>query len=633
MIKTRYNLSRKLSLGIILVSTVIFILSLGTFYVMSRNLIRQEAVVDANSILNTALKRVVNYMNVVENAAKSNAWLLEENFTPDSLQSISQRIVARNKSLVSCTVGAEPDMFPQIGRLFSVYTVNNGDTVFTVRETDYDYINRNWYKHARSANKAVWINPFSDFIDTGLDTKDATASFSLPLHAKSGRLTGIMTVEFSFTDLAKIVQNFKCPYSSAYFTLLGNDGRYLIHPDSDLLFKKTIFMNADATSDADLIALGHEMTAGKSGTTHLMLGDNYCHVCYNAIPGTNWSLALVFHEDEVMSSYNHQIYVIIVLIIVGMIVILWLCYRVVRKTITPINQLLNITDKITNGQYDQTIPLSNKNDAVAELQNSFSSMQQSIMSYMGRIEQTALEIKKYDVEEEDKVEKAEEAIRRKNLFMSHVLYQVRKPLESIQECANSMNDSLAMPEEELEHITDKLKYQTNALRRMLLMLFDSSDAQASNSALYKCGDKVSCNQVARDCIEYIQGLFPDEKVHFETEIPDNCLVQTNQQYLMLSIREVLYNAARYSDGQHIQLRITQTPDAIRFITEDVGPGMPPMKFKDLIFKPFMKVDNLSEGLGLGLPLCKRHLVGMGGKFIYDADYKEGCRIILEVPKR
>ena len=138
MIKTQYSLSRKLCLGIILVSTVIFILSLGTFYVMSRNLIRQEAVVDANSILNTALKRVVNYMNVVENAAKSNAWLLEENFTPDSLQSISQRIVARNKSIVSCTVGAEPDIFPQIGRLFSVYTVNNGDTVFTVRETDYD---------------------------------------------------------------------------------------------------------------------------------------------------------------------------------------------------------------------------------------------------------------------------------------------------------------------------------------------------------------------------------------------------------------------------------------------------------------------------------------------------------------
>jgi ABC-2 type transport system permease protein len=41
--------------------------------------------------------------------------------------------------------------------------------------------------------------------------------------------------------------------------------------------------------------------------------------------------------------------------------------------------------------------------------------------------------------------------------------------------------------------------------------------------------------------------------------------------------------------------------SLRFIVEDVGPGMPEDN-EHLIFVPFAKIDDLSEGLGLGLPL-------------------------------
>ena len=54
--------------------------------------------------------------------------------------------------------------------------------------------------------------------------------------------------------------------------------------------------------------------------------------------------------------------------------------------------------------------------------------------------------------------------------------------------------------------------------------------------------------------------------------------------------------------------------------------------RELLYKPFAKIDDLSEGLGLGLPLTKRHALSLGGDLIYDRDYKEGCRFILEMPK-
>lgn len=630
MNKPRHSLSSRLSLGIMLMAVPIFMLSLGTFFVQSRKLYHQETTQRSMSILNNAIQRVASYMSAVENAAKSNAWLIEENFTPDSLLAISQRIVTRNQSIISCSVGAEPNMFPQMGRYFSVFTVNDGDTIFTVREPDYEYFEKMWYKTARKTDKACWINPFSDYNEATLDHNDAVASYSLPLHSHDGRITGIIATDFSFTRLAKVIMASEPPYPSAYYMLLGGDGRYLIHPKGNMLFKKTIFSDTNANDNADLIALGHEMTAGRNGTAHLTLDGEKCHVCYANVPGTDWSLALVDHSDEMMISYNRLAYIIVVLIVIGLLVIQWLCYRVVRQTITPINQLLDVTEKITNGQYDESIPLSKQNDAVAQLQNSFSAMQQSIMSHIGQIENTVQEIGKYNVEQEEKVEQAEEAIRRKNQFLSHVLSHVQKPLSGIRECGNVMRSYWPLPEKEKIEITSRMKQDTVTLHRMVLMLFDISETGSANSSQYIRGDKVLCNQLAQECVSFIQAHFR-LKIRFETEIPDDLQVLTSRQYLKLTMRELLYNAAKYSDGKHIMMRIAQTPATVRFIVEDKGPGLP-AELQEQIFQPFVKNDDQSEGLGLGLPLAKRHLVSLGGDLVYDADYKDGCRFIMELPK-
>ena len=631
MNKPRFTLSRKLSLGILLMAVPIFIASLGVFFYYSRNLLHDTVTEHANSILNTTMQNVVNYMGVVANAANTNEWLLEENFNPDSLQAITQRIVTLNRSVVSCSVGTEPGMFPQYGQFISVYTVNDGDTIYTVRESDYDYYNKLWYKTARSTGKACWINPFSDYAEATLDHDDAVASYSLPLRTGDGRIAGIMATDFSFTRLAKIMNAIEPPYPSAYYVLLGGDGRYLIHPDANLVFKKTVFSENDAHNNVNLIALGHEMTAGKSGTMHVTIDGVNCHICYSPVQGTDWSLALVIPADEMMGPYYYLFYVVIALIIVGLLFTSWFCYRVVHKTIKPINELISMTDKIAEGEYAEVIPTSDRKDAVAMLQNSFAAMQQAIKTKMENIEETAQEIGKYNVEQEDDLKKAEEAISRKDQFLASVQEQMRRPMNVIKENVKMLMDNPDIPKKEMAAIADVINYNTNVLTRNVNMLFDSSDMQATNENLYNRDNEVSCNDVARDGYNYIREHFPDSNFNLETEVPDSFHIVTNFTFLTRTVRELLYNAAKYSDGQHILLRVMQTPTTARFIIQDVGPGLP-VDSLDLIFKPFKKIDNLSEGLGLGLPLCKRHIERLGGSLVYDEDYKEGCRFIIDVPK-
>jgi len=184
--------------------------------------------------------------------------------------------------------------------------------------------------------------------------------------------------------------------------------------------------------------------------------------------------------------------------------------------------------------------------------------------------------------------------------------------------------------EELADIIDTMTHNAIHLNRMVQMLADSSE-YGSHELITKKNDIVCCNTVAQECIDYTRERFPKATLFFESELPDKTTFKTNHLFLMRTLRELLFNAAKYSDGQHIKLRATETITTIRFIVEDIGPGIE-KEAQAFLFKPFAKVDDLSEGLGLGLPLAKRHAYGLGGDLLYDESYHDGCRFILEVPK-
>jgi signal transduction histidine kinase len=127
-------------------------------------------------------------------------------------------------------------------------------------------------------------------------------------------------------------------------------------------------------------------------------------------------------------------------------------------------------------------------------------------------------------------------------------------------------------------------------------------------------------------------VFPELSIAFESSLPDTFCIYTNHNYLQLTLRELLYNASKYSDGQNIMLRIIEKEQTVRFIVQDTGPGIPE-EDSIRLFEPFTKANDLSDGLGLGLPLAKRHIDSLNGELIHDTSYHEGCRFIIVLPFR
>ena len=656
MSKPRKSLPRKLSTILILLAAPLFVVLLGSFFSHVQELLHNEAMERSGSILNTTMQRVVNFKTAIETAGKSNAWLLEENFNPDSIQSISHRIVRLNPSLISCSVSTEPDAFPRYGRFFSVYSVNEGDTVLTMVEPEFEYFEKTWYQTALRNGRACWVDPFSDFNEGTINFKDAVGSFCIPLRPNGKKIEGVLSVDFSFNRLAEKVNASELPFPSAFYMMLGNDGRFMIHPETNLLFKKTIFSDVDPVQHSDVIELGREMTAGKTGVTHIIMNGKKYHVSYAPVPETHASLALVCLDDEILADYNHLILIVIIVVVVGLLLIFWITVSLVRRNIKPIDQLLDATQKIAEGNYDEAIPLSDHKDIIAQLQNTFAAMQQSLISKKASIKQTIEEINKENGELEQAMRQAEESAKEKQQFAHSILQKICKPLNIIEGLSNVLLNSLSSrskngqtgkqandppsqktpaaegtQEQEIRNIAATLKHNANQVNRMALMLCDSSKLWVSDDTLYQRNEEVSCNEVARESIDYTRSNYPGSEIRFETELPDDACIKTNHLYLMRSIRELLYNAAKFSDAKHITLRATQTETTVTFTFEDIGPGLT-KEWHELFSQPFMKIEEQTEGLGLGLPLTMRHIIGLGGKLTYDTTYHQGCRITMEMPK-
>ncbi len=639
MISIRKSFANKLILGILVLSVIIFMVSLGILFTQSRHLIRVEALGRASSVLNTTLQRVSRNLMTIENATNTYSWMAERAFEPDSILELTNRIVRLNPHIDGCSISAEPDFFPQYGRQYSAYTIREGDSLVTVVEKPYDYFHKIWYKTPRERDEGCWVVYFDDTDSLEVVLDGMLASYGKPLRKRDGSVVGIISTDLSLLRLSNIISEVR-PYPNSYFIMIDGDGRYMIHPDESQLFYRTIFTDVDPRRHPDIIALGHEMTAGNQGRMAVKIDGEDCLVSYQPVPGTEWSLAVVCPDRDVLAGYNKLTYIIGPLLLFGLIIILVLCNKVVAHAIYPINDLLEKTQSIAANNMEVHIATTTREDAIGQLQNSFARMLASLNFHMGSVRYITQQTKERNEELEKATRLVEEADKQKTAFIQNVSHQIRTPLNIIMGFAQVLRETStptagkaigdALQEDEKKNITDMMIHNAKHLRRMLFMLFDSSEIGLSEETNALKEDHIPCNEVAQMAISDTARYFPDLHIRFKTNVPDDLSIHTSRLYLKRSLREILYNAAKYSDGQNVLMEVEREGDKIHFIIEDTGKGITEAD-RENIFKFFIKVDDLSEGLGLGLPLAKRHAELLNGDLKLDTDYHEGCRFILELP--
>lgn len=497
----------------------------------------------------------------------------------------------------------------------------------TVREGDYDYYNKVWYKTPRQQDSACWVDPFDDFNAGTLSSPEMIASYCVPLHDGRNRFIGVISTDLSLSKLNETITA-EHPYAHSYCMMLGADGHYFVHPDTAKIMKKTIFTAVDPKQHPDIIALGHQMTKGHTGHMEVEIDGEKHIVLYRPLEGTPWSVALVCPSGEMLRGYNRLNYIVLPLIIVGLLLLVMGCRRIVRHFIQPLGQLARELQQIGSGEYEQALPHSNRTDVIGQLQNSFCEMQQSISQHIKEAQQYIQEAEQRTAELEQATRLAKQASEQKTQFMQDMSHQIRTPLNIVHGFAEVVSDGCeVIPSDEKQQIAETMFVHTNALDYMVSKLLTT--AVIENQETISTDDCVACNQLARDAIERITSrVAPAIDVCLDSHVSDELTVTTNREYLLLVLTELLFNALHFTHEGSVTLWVVSSDiDGVRFIVEDTGPGIPADK-ADLVFDKFTKLDMFTEGLGLGLYLCRRIVTLMGGSLTLDTQYTSGARFVL-----
>jgi Serine phosphatase RsbU, regulator of sigma subunit len=386
----RRSLAARLGAFIAFFAALILIAALGFLFAESRQAVREEAISRATQTLETTVLRVTDILNQVVVATDNTDWLIPRHLdSADSMFVYSRRILANNPDLNGCSISFEPYYFPEKGRWFSAYSLNQDGVIRTTQEgnDEYEYFYMDWYQQAKLLDAPCWTEPYNDFNPREFYSPDVIASYCKPIKDRENNYIGTISVDLSLSWLSETISAVK-PYPNSYSIMIGEGGTFFVHPDTTKLFYQTIFTETLERPDPDRTALGHAMQRGEEGMKQLMVDGEECYVFYKPLSTTGWSVAIVCPARDIFSGFNRLRRSVLAIVAAGLLLMLLVFRRTVSRELVPLEQLAGQAKTIASGNFNSWLPDNGRIDEIGQLSQSFSEMQSSLVNYVEELKTT-----------------------------------------------------------------------------------------------------------------------------------------------------------------------------------------------------------------------------------------------------
>ena len=192
--------------------------------------IRAEAVMRAESQLETTHIRIMDVVNQAEAAVRNSIWIARWCLdVRDSLQVVARRVVQDNPVVVGSTVAVVPGYYSD-EPLFSPYVCRNGDGVITktLATPEYNYPAQEWFTKPLELGEGYWSEPYVD--EGGGDILMTT--YSVPLKDYRGKTAAVLTADVSLEWLQHLVNGMQV-YKNAYGVIVSREGKVMIGPEKE----------------------------------------------------------------------------------------------------------------------------------------------------------------------------------------------------------------------------------------------------------------------------------------------------------------------------------------------------------------------------------------------------------------
>ena len=222
----------------------------------------------------------------------------------------------------------------------------------------------------------------------------------------------------------------------------------------------------------------------------------------------------------------------------------------------------------------------------------------------------------------------------KSEFIRNVSHEVRTPLNII----NGFSQVLAemgpdMGDKERGEVAKTIghsAYQITSLVNKMLAIANDSTKDLMAQATETDGIAICCKAIENMPVVDAEKV----KVKLDNQTNGNVMLYTNGDSLLLMLSYILENAVKFTEEGHIILKVRTEKQKGRkmmlFSVEDTGCGIPSDKV-GTIFQRWVKVDEFTEGLGLGLAYCWESAQKLGGILKLDQTSEAGTTFTLSLP--
>jgi signal transduction histidine kinase len=105
----------------------------------------------------------------------------------------------------------------------------------------------------------------------------------------------------------------------------------------------------------------------------------------------------------------------------------------------------------------------------------------------------------------------------------------------------------------------------------------------------------------------------------------------DREDLLELLGNLLDNACKWADAE-IVLSISETPEGFRLTVEDDGPGIPESQ-RDQVFSRGTRLDEQTDGHGLGLGIVRDIVDVWGGVLLLQESELGGLKVVIDLPRR
>jgi HAMP domain-containing protein len=212
-----------------------------------------------------------------------------------------------------------------------------------------------------------------------------------------------------------------------------------------------------------------------SGYRPLKVDGRDVYQYYRSFRNTEWGMAMLCPEHDIMADYNRLQTTGIVVMVVVLLVLLLLCRLVIDHNLKPLDLLAEKMHRISQNHFDEPIPTNNRQDEIGELQRSFSTMQQSLASHLSEMHQKTEALQERNQALQTAYDRGREDERTKTAFLSRISEKILQPVVEINAATDRLSaDYQSLTKEEMSALQQQINTQSETITSLIDQTLEKS---------------------------------------------------------------------------------------------------------------------------------------------------------------